>query len=1480
MAAEDTIVVKEAYYVYRITFGNKITAPKTDINKLILSQGEPVGTKDTESDKNFVLILRGVKVNKKIYQPCEIEAELDFQEATKDSSGNEKMVVPSQDAVSGLLKNRMVKLEMVHVATNNAEGDDYTIAENCYVYELNPMLIRVNNGTKMFVKLNIFSMDKLMTLSKYSKAYVGRKLGSGILLTESKSFGKIDDNTPLIKSTILDLNYLRYKEKIITLAAPYVRNATISSEFIHPYLVQYNESFYDFLVRCANRFGEFFYFEDGKLTLGLHTNEDPYEVKQFDSVVVQDRSSEPFDVSYYRRDSAKNGNEIGDYNQKVIDKDKDGYPSDIFPKENQYQYNAEVVNDEYIFPLEKDKFTDVGRERHYTGATSDIVLSRLIPTLKEFLSSEMTTWYIGLIVSLAKDVLVQEGVNAMVAKIVLSMTGGLNTILGNTHIVPYKNIPEQSDGTRATEYGTLDPAGWMTVDYYATIHKHQLEQEQKMICIDMGTNFEPLKLGQLIKVDGLEGNYVIVQIQQTSEVAWVYNYAKYGQANNDRYQGRRTQIVYAIPSFEGKDEDGKAVDKFVPPVHPVPLIRRSGPQTAFVAQNDDPKFQGRVRITYPWQTSTALQRAKLKLEEANNDLKMMQLDQDEFEKKKKELTDKLVEQERMLAEIRAFLKKSPEEQEKYLAEQESKKKALDEEYDGLEAQMKEKEAEKAAKEEKIKELKKKEKQKQTEEEDGKKPETGLSEADQEVVNLEVIKAMIEELQKKENENREKYRRLEILIANLKEAQKDGKAFEAKLEAEKQETAKEKEKAESKANYGAGEIARKQKEITNLTEQSDAYVKTLSSPWIRIATPMATSGGGTYFKPRVGDEVLVDYDNGNIERPYVTGSLFSKNVLTPQEYLERRFSPENQWANVSMAMVSPNGHHITFTDPPGGFGFLTNAVSPGVGMYAGMLGFNAAVGTSYNALNGGIHIGDRYGVYEIEMLSHKRSIDIKSPLGTISLNAFSGITINAPNGDVTIRGKNITLEAGNKINVLSGNNLPDPDYGDSPCGKTTAANISKAIVNGVSGALTDIFVTSVVDLSLVRHIIEVYIRPVDGTLLLKSKKFLKLEAGLGKAVVKRDRYKQKTKDALDKSEPFYIFLQQYIEVMCAVVDNFLKEYEEKFKKARDAKTTYEHNCANRLKDIDKPGIIKMAFDEKDNEKFKKVTLDDFKDCFKLDGEKASEGIDSSEWVGTSRRIALLSLAAEAEQLDAPDSSDKVKTLNEQLLFDFVEPFANEYKKAVHELHRFMNFEEFTKLFEIEDAEVDDDDFKFVATATKKMFNEGWFKDAFEKWVEGNKKDVLTNPDELANKTLFKRAAILKFLYAVYKEQDAENKQHPTSPKMYLYIGYDAEKVIRDKSAPMDSEYWWKRQVDVIDRWSQNSFLRGLWDNVVKKVLDRIFANFKGLKDKEVWDADLNGQILFSDREDSTLSFEGEGLHKETDGNQGNIRHLKWMLRDIK
>ena len=53
-----------------------------------------------------------------------------------------------------------------------------------------------------------------------------------------------------------------------------------------------------------------------------------------------------------------------------------------------------------------------------------------------------------------------------------------------------------------------------------------------------------------------------------------------------------------------------------------------------------------------------------------------------------------------------------------------------------------------------------------------------------------------------------------------------------------------------------------------------------SPWVRMATPFATAGGGVTFRPCTGDEVLLNYEDGNIERPYVVGSLQSKYVTDP------------------------------------------------------------------------------------------------------------------------------------------------------------------------------------------------------------------------------------------------------------------------------------------------------------------------------------------------------------------------------------------------------------------------------------------------------------------------------------------------------------------------------------------------------------------------------------------------------------------------
>jgi uncharacterized protein involved in type VI secretion and phage assembly len=47
-----------------------------------------------------------------------------------------------------------------------------------------------------------------------------------------------------------------------------------------------------------------------------------------------------------------------------------------------------------------------------------------------------------------------------------------------------------------------------------------------------------------------------------------------------------------------------------------------------------------------------------------------------------------------------------------------------------------------------------------------------------------------------------------------------------------------------------------------------------SNWARIATTMAGNNRGTFFLPEVDDEVLVAFEHGNTEKPYVVGALWN------------------------------------------------------------------------------------------------------------------------------------------------------------------------------------------------------------------------------------------------------------------------------------------------------------------------------------------------------------------------------------------------------------------------------------------------------------------------------------------------------------------------------------------------------------------------------------------------------------------------------
>ena len=265
----------------------------------------------------------------------------------------------------------------------------------------------------------------------------------------------------------------------------------------------------------------------------------------------------------------------------------------------------------------------------------------------------------------------------------------------------------------------------------------------------------------------------------------------------------------------------------------------------------------------------------------------------------------------------------------------------------------------------------------------------------------------------------------------------------------------------------------------------------ATPWIRVSVPMASDGAGFLFTPAVDDEVLIDYEDGNIERPYVSGAFYNANN-------KPSIPAQSQNYDKVRSITSPNGHHISFTDNGGAERFYFDNL-PIIKM-ANAFGVHDDILSDDKFLGGGFEISDYYGVYAIKGSTHGRSIDISSPFGTVSIDSLTGISINAPLGDVKIVGKNVSIEARNNLTIESGTNVKG--YLD---GTNTKNCLQKLYTHYLEDVANDI-----IDLSHYRHILEMFLRPIGGTMLVKSNRYMCFEAGKGETLIERTRATNKGK----------------------------------------------------------------------------------------------------------------------------------------------------------------------------------------------------------------------------------------------------------------------------------------------------------------------------------------------------------------------------------
>lgn len=157
-----------------------------------------------------------------------------------------------------------------------------------------------------------------------------------------------------------------------------------------------------------------------------------------------------------------------------------------------------------------------------------------------------------------------------------------------------------------------------------------------------------------------------------------------------------------------------------------------------------------------------------------------------------------------------------------------------------------------------------------------------------------------------------------------------------------------------------------------------------SNWARVASPMAGNDRGLYVLPEVDDEVLVAFEHGSVEFPYVIGSLWNGKDKPPGK--------NDDGKNNVRALKSRSGHTVSLDDTDG---------------------------------KEKIEIVDAKGQESIVLdvakntitISADKDVVIESKSGSIKLTAKQGVEITAQDGAAKLEaGGNLDVKSGAQVNV--------------------------------------------------------------------------------------------------------------------------------------------------------------------------------------------------------------------------------------------------------------------------------------------------------------------------------------------------------------------------------------------------------------------------------------------------------------------------------
>lgn len=529
--------------------------------------------------------LVGLKYDKRNYAPCRVDAVVTVSECPLSAG---------IDDITAIFAGKTVEITG-QAQIQSLPLDPVTVGSDYFVYKVKPVFQydrAKGNTVPCTVELVIYSRDFLLTLDRFSKAYLSQKLSSDILASALK-YG---DNGGVLGGCKVDFESDVERLQFTSLD---------DKELIQPYHVQYNEDFYSFVSRIAARHGEFLFFEDGKLNLGLPKgkdaiNLDPYTALDNSSVPVvlsMERdtiSDSPLEVDSYYSNYLRREENMFDTIFATADVIKDqnavaGKPIEIDEKK---LYFNEDAYDEYfdIFGTTKEAGPDGVVQQQGCGFWLSLILTKVIPIFPSY-SHDTKFSRAAMVVKAIKSVAMEEA--AVAARV--DETNGL--YLDKRVKIPVANEEEQyggNDKEKLCQFGSYtgprpekDEEGSPLQKYnfmrafYASIRETELSASKRILKMKVRPGCAVLNVGDTVSFAGK--NYIIIKVSA-------------------EYAFKEATDILAIDVIEVVDSDKPVC----PPYDRCSEHEKAAPQIAVVSNHMDPRYLNRVRIKYPWQPESDL----------------------------------------------------------------------------------------------------------------------------------------------------------------------------------------------------------------------------------------------------------------------------------------------------------------------------------------------------------------------------------------------------------------------------------------------------------------------------------------------------------------------------------------------------------------------------------------------------------------------------------------------------------------------------------------------------------------------------------------------------------------------------------------------------------------------------------------------------------------------------------------------------------